>query len=50
VAKADLNADGTVDMVGFSRFLAKPVDMNGDTKINSADVGIFLRAFSGMNR
>jgi hypothetical protein len=46
VPKADLNADGRIDIVDFSRFLTKPIDMNGDSVINSTDVSIFLRAFS----
>ena len=45
VPKADLNADGVVNMKDFSIFLMKPVDINDDNKVNAADLSIFLRAF-----
>ncbi len=48
VPKADINADGIVNIIDFSRFLAKPIDMNGDSVVNSTDVSIFLRAFGSL--
>lgn len=46
VPKADLNADGVVNIKDFSIFLSHPVDMNGDGKVDSTDISIFLRAFA----